>query len=71
MTLRQMHSECETYNRILSHKYKMLTDRENTTCLFLKTHEPWYWNEQHSLLADKVVLLLRHPYDSAFAEFKR
>lgn len=69
--LRKMHSDCELYNRILSRKYQMLVDGQKTTCLFIKTHEPWYWNPKHSLIADKVTLLLRHPYDSAFAEFKR
>lgn len=60
--------DCEVYKRQRSDEEAYL--RNTTECLFLKSHEPWF----HSLWCDyaaRGVLLLRHPYDAVFAEYKR
>ncbi|XP_067930444.1 WSCD family member CG9164-like [Watersipora subatra] len=46
--------------------------RETSTCLFLKTHEPWYAKNPLAYNSSvRATLLLRHPYDAAVAEYKR
>jgi len=52
-------------------KQEIVVSKQKTCdCLFLKSHEPWFW-EPNSTDPEKAVLLLRHPYDAAFAEYKR
>ncbi|XP_067930466.1 sialate:O-sulfotransferase 1-like isoform X2 [Watersipora subatra] len=48
--------------------------RETSECVFLKTHEPWHPQLKNPLAFNcslKTTLLLRHPYDAAFADYKR
>ena len=45
-----------------------------THCLYVKTHEPWFRSNMklsYYKNATRAALILRHPFDSAFAEKKR
>ena len=63
------HEECEVYGSRLRSKIHNIT---RSRCLFYKSHEPW-WHAVQGLSEYSVrgVLLLRHPYDAAFSEYKR
>ena len=56
--------------------HKLFPDAAHVTTtnfLFFKSHEPW-WNgdgKNMSSYAVKAALLLRHPFDAAYSEYKR
>lgn len=63
--------QCAFYSRFKLKGDPVPADGELIDCLFLKSHEPMDYDKSECFIADRVVLLLRHPYDSAFAEYKR
>ena len=72
--------KCEVYHGDSAGK-SWIKQQENpgrfyTHCTFIKTHEPCFFGvsakpKSYLLLVDRAAVILRHPFDSAFSEFKR
>ena len=65
------HRACEVYDGYQDYVHKLQHGMQ-THCLFYKSHEPW-WKSAKTVCegTSRGVLLLRHPYDAAFSEYKR
>ena len=44
---------------------------KRTRCLFMKSHEPIIGQRNQNEYTVRAVLLLRHPFDASFANYKR
>ena len=65
------HDECEVYHREKATPDQHMKNVKRSHCLFFKSHEPWYLQKDVNRYSVRGALLLRHPYDAAFSEYKR
>ncbi|XP_067950990.1 serine/arginine repetitive matrix protein 5-like isoform X2 [Watersipora subatra] len=68
---KKQQSECSYYGDMIKLEAFELAAINSTNCLFLKNHEPWGLLLNPNEFAVRSTLLLRHPFDAAFSEYKR